>query len=260
LDLPLFIKARFSKIFLPKNNRIKEINEFIKVDNIGQFRFAVEFLKKKYPWLALDNFVVQQFIGGQGIGVSTVFNAGKPGQWFVHKRIREENVFFGRSAMCESVPDTSKYGGVIEKLEQMLVGLHFDGPVMAEFRDSGSRIFLMEINPRFWGSLSLAVKSGLNFPYYYLSGKLERETVFPKAEITKVRMSFVSCELNYLSRVLAAKDMSWNKKILYIKDFLKSYKVKTHIFNLYLQDILPFFWEVVVFFWRRILRVKLKSI
>ena len=50
----------------------------------------------------------------------------------------------------------------------LLRALHWDGVAMVEFRqDSTSgRAVLMEVNGRYWGSISLAVQAGMDFPLY----------------------------------------------------------------------------------------------
>jgi hypothetical protein len=51
---------------------------------------------------------------------------------------------------------------------RLLDALEWEGVAMVEYkRDHRTgRHFLMEINPRFWGSLQLAVDSGVDFPSY----------------------------------------------------------------------------------------------
>src|SRR4029077_3602676 len=49
--------------------------------------------------------------------------------------------------------------------EELLTALHWHGVAMVEFKmDANGRYWLMEINPRLWGSLALSVDTGVNFP------------------------------------------------------------------------------------------------
>ena len=50
----------------------------------------------------------------------------------------------------------------------MLDKLEWHGVAMVEFRyDTGDNDYkLVEINPKFWGSLDLALSAGVDFPYY----------------------------------------------------------------------------------------------
>jgi predicted ATP-grasp superfamily ATP-dependent carboligase len=52
---------------------------------------------------------------------------------------------------------------------------------MVEFRRSSrdGRFYLMEVNPRFWGSLHLCYVSGINFPYLLYEWCMGREVKQP---------------------------------------------------------------------------------
>jgi predicted ATP-grasp superfamily ATP-dependent carboligase len=81
---------------------------------------------------------------------------------FAHRRLREYPVRGGPSTLRESVHHPQ-----IEELGiRLLQSLHWYGVAMVEFkvdpRDNQPK--LMEINPRFWGSLALAIHAGVDFP------------------------------------------------------------------------------------------------
>jgi len=83
---------------------------------------------------------------------------------FAHRRIIEKPPWGGVSALCESIPPPpDELGHALGLLES----LNWHGPAMVEFKRNADGVaILMEINPRFWGSLELAVRSGLDFPYF----------------------------------------------------------------------------------------------
>jgi predicted ATP-grasp superfamily ATP-dependent carboligase len=101
--------------------------------------------------------------GGQGIGASFLMDEkGEMRASFVHRRLREYPVRGGPSTLRESfVHDQAKEDGA-----RLLRSFGFVGAAMVEFkmdlRDGKAK--LLEINPRFWGSLALAIDSGVNFP------------------------------------------------------------------------------------------------
>jgi len=109
--------------------------------------------------------LVQEYIPGDEIyGVSALFNKeSKPRALFVHKRIRQFPITGGPSTyrMSVSNPALAKLGSKL--LEEM----KWYGVAMVEFkvdpRDGKPK--LMEVNPRFWGSLNLAIAAGVDFPY-----------------------------------------------------------------------------------------------
>lgn len=109
--------------------------------------------------------MVQEFIpNGGAYGVGALFNFNSiPRASFVYKRLREYPVSGGPSTLRESVKNEE-----IKKLAlSLLKSLDWVGVAMVEFRvDSrDGKPKLMEINPRFWGSLHLAILSGVDFPY-----------------------------------------------------------------------------------------------
>ena len=106
--------------------------------------------------------LVQEYIHGEGFGVSVVMDkAHNPLKVFCHRRLREYPISGGPSCLCESAWDAELARCAVE----LLRSLDWVGVAMVEFKgtlEDGYR--LMEINPRFWGSLALAPISGCNIP------------------------------------------------------------------------------------------------
>ena len=120
--------------------------------------------------------LVQQYIEGPGWGVSAVFDrAHNPLAVFCHRRIREYPVTGGPSSCCVSVWEKS----LVEHAVTLLRSLSWTGVAMVEFKGTPETGFaLMEINPRFWGSLALAPISGCDIPlalYRAARGELAKE-------------------------------------------------------------------------------------
>jgi len=109
--------------------------------------------------------MIQEYIPGDGAyGLEALFNsASEPRAVFIHRRIREYPVTGGPSVLRESAehPEVRKLG------LKLLRALGWYGVAMVEFRiDSrDKKPKLMEINPRFWGSLQLSISAGVDFPY-----------------------------------------------------------------------------------------------
>lgn len=103
--------------------------------------------------------VVQEEVRGDGYGVGFLAKEGRVLASFCHRRVREYPVSGGPSALCVSVRDPKLSGYA----ERMAGELRWTGVAMAEFKkDDDYR--LLEVNPRFWGSLPLATAAGVNFP------------------------------------------------------------------------------------------------
>ena len=107
--------------------------------------------------------ILQERITGPGLGVFACYRLGRPVAWFSHRRLREKPPWGGVSVLCESaeVPPAAR-----DYAQRLLDDLAWDGVAMVEFkhdpRDGAPK--LMEINPRFWGSLQLAIDAGVDFP------------------------------------------------------------------------------------------------
>lgn len=138
-----------------------------------------------YKYKSLQNIeehpLIQEYIRGQGYGVSAIFNKNsRPKAVFVHKRIREYPITGGPSTFCESVKDTEMLNCGLKLLEK----LKWYGLAMVEFKldERDNRPKLMEINPRFWGSMPLAIASGVDFPYLLyklaINGDIESVTSY----------------------------------------------------------------------------------
>ena len=124
----------------------------------------------KYP-----SPIIQEFIpngGAYGVGALLNFNS-KPRASFVYRRLREYPVSGGPSTLRESVNNE----GIRHMGLEILESLKWTGIAMVEFKvDSrDSRPKLLEINPRFWGSLQLAILSGVDFPYLLYKLAMKRD-------------------------------------------------------------------------------------
>lgn len=107
-------------------------------------------------------FLLQQQIQGAGIGVFALCKAGYIKNIFCHQRLLEKPPSGGRSVLSQSI---SKKDAPTEQASKLLKELRWDGPAMVEFkRHTDGQHYLMEINPRFWGSLQLSIFCGVNFP------------------------------------------------------------------------------------------------
>ncbi|WP_227374499.1 carboxylate--amine ligase [Haladaptatus halobius] len=110
--------------------------------------------------------IVQECIpDGSEYGFFALFDRGDPIVTFQHRRIRSYTYSGGASVFRESVAHPQ----LREQGIRLLSALDWHGPAMVEFRrDPRDGAFkLLEVNPRFWGSLQLAVHAGVDFPYRY---------------------------------------------------------------------------------------------
>jgi predicted ATP-grasp superfamily ATP-dependent carboligase len=144
--------------------------------------------------------IVQEYIVGPEYGYSALFNEGKMRASFQHRRILSLNYMGGASALREPT--------YVKKLEELgsrlLQVMKWHGPAMVEFKfDVQDKEFkLMEINPRFWGSLNLAVEAGIDFPYLYykIASHGDCESVYDYRR--NIVSHYLAGELSYLASLV----------------------------------------------------------
>ncbi|HRR70328.1 MAG TPA: ATP-grasp domain-containing protein [Desulfomonilia bacterium] len=128
--------------------------------------------------------LIQELIppGGSTYGVEGLCDHGKVLRLIVHRRIREYPIKGGPSTLRESIykPD------ILEHAVKLLMSLKWHGVVMLEFKEDprNGQCVLLEINPKFWGSIALPIAAGVDFPYllYRLAcrGEISEEYSYPE--------------------------------------------------------------------------------
>ncbi|HEU6453786.1 MAG TPA: ATP-grasp domain-containing protein [Gemmatimonadaceae bacterium] len=107
--------------------------------------------------------LIQQRIVGPGIGIFLLLWEGRTVATFAHRRIREKPPSGGVSVYRESVAADP---GLVARSRALLEHFGWCGVAMVEYKVDArtGTPYLMEVNGRFWGSLQLAVDSGVDFP------------------------------------------------------------------------------------------------
>jgi predicted ATP-grasp superfamily ATP-dependent carboligase len=107
--------------------------------------------------------LVQQRIHGPGIAHSALLWDGEVKAAFAHQRIREKPPSGGVSVLRESI---ALDPALLARSVALLRHFQWQGVAMVEYKVDAStgEPYLMEINGRLWGSLQLAIDSGVDFP------------------------------------------------------------------------------------------------
>lgn len=153
--------------------------------------------------------LLQEYVRGEAHGVELLLDRGAPLAAFQHRRLREVPLSGGPSSLRESVPlDPTLY----DQSVRMLRELEWTGLAMVEFKVAADGPRLMEINGRIWGSLPLAIKSGVDFPAglaeLYLGGRSSSDGLpGPNAPYALgVRSRNLELELSWIASTL------WGRK------------------------------------------------
>ena len=172
---PVIVKPRFGE-----GLGIKAADRYYIAHNYQQF------LKIRTKVEALDPHpIVQERVKGGGFGASLLLDReGRLIDAICHRRIREYPVTGGPSTCCESFYDED----LIKTAYLLLKSFGFTGMAMVEFKG----IYLLEVNPRVWGSFPLTDICGSHFSENYVrAARGETVAYSPGNFRSGVRMRFI---------------------------------------------------------------------
>lgn len=150
-DFPVIIKPRTSS----------GSRGLMRVDSPEDFKAGYHKINAEYPAPMVQEFIPP---GGETYGVEVLLNGeSQPRATFVHHRLREYPISGGPSTLRESVaaPELKELG------VRLLQAMGWQGVAMVEFKTDprDGRAKLMEVNPKFWGSIALPIAAGVDFPF-----------------------------------------------------------------------------------------------
>lgn len=111
--------------------------------------------------LAGTELLVQKKVYGVGRGFFCIAKNGQIFTYYMHERIREYPISGGSSTAAKSI-----YCPIMHEISEKIVNhLNWSGPLMIEykFNKDNYEYYLIELNPKFWGSLDLSYEVGLSF-------------------------------------------------------------------------------------------------
>jgi len=238
---PFVLKPSRSKYYVD-NKIIYGIRTFITDES--QLKNTLEYIHKFDPTPLL-----QQIVSGKGYGI---FIAAKEGQIFAsfaHQRIREIPPSGGMSTMRKSI-HVNNY--LLDAAKKLIKALNWTGIAMLEFKgESEEMAYFLEMNPRPWGSMDLAVSAGMDFPMMMMDiyvNKLNLTELigkYNKIYQLNHHSQWIIGEFTYLGHIIISKKYHQKKTLQNIfKVFLdRPRKISYDTFKL--KDPLPFFLEII---------------
>jgi predicted ATP-grasp superfamily ATP-dependent carboligase len=195
---PVVLKPRASRLY-----RERAAVEAFTVTYAGD---SAELARQMQRFEGRCPVLLQEYYSGEGHGVELLMHQGRPLAAFQHKRLREVPLNGGASAFRESVPlDAKMYDDSVRLLE----ALNWTGLAMVEFKVGEAGPKLMEINGRVWGSLPLAVRSGVDFPAglaeLYLYGPPKNGAAPSARYAVGVRARNLELDMVWIASVLRGK-------------------------------------------------------
>jgi predicted ATP-grasp superfamily ATP-dependent carboligase len=186
--------------------------------------------------------LVQEFVPGDGYGVSALYRHGRVRALFAYRRLRMVRPTGSGSALRESI---ALPPGMADAAVRLLDALHWHGVAMVEFkldpRDGRPR--LMEINGRFWNSLPLAVAAGVDFPWLLYTLATEGDVPECFDYRVGVRARWLVGDCRHLVEVMRGRPAGWTdgfpERGRTARDFLRFFGRDLHYDVESLSDPLP---------------------
>ena len=249
-------EVSYPAVIKPRASEIRTVGDRIVPSGPVEYCFRPEDLEVRY--LAVHRRaplpLIQEFIPGEGYGISVLCNRGQVRALFAHRRLRMIRPTGSGSSLRESVAPPP---AMAEAACRLLEALEWHGGTMVEFkldrRDGTPK--LMEINGRFWNSLPLAVAAGIDFPF--LLYKLGTEGGVPECREYRmgVRCRWLVGDARHLVEVLRGRPAGWiddfPSRWKTVLDFLKFFGRDLFYDDLWLSDPAPFVAEIGDFLLRK---------
>ena len=176
------------------------------------------------PYLRDHPFLLQEFIPGTGAGIFALYDRGNPVAHFAHRRLREKPPRGGVSVLSESAAPEPQ---MLDMAHRLLNAVQWHGVAMVEFRVTPEGTpYLMEVNTRFWGSLQLAIDSGVDFPYW-LYQICNGETPATSDYRIGRRLRWLLGDLDSLYLTLRDRRISGRQKLTALRQFFTPHPFST---------------------------------
>ncbi|MCP4671238.1 MAG: ATP-grasp domain-containing protein [Desulfobacula sp.] len=246
-DTPVSIAKSFGFPLIIKPRRSFNLEKVAfrnHVYKIKTFESLTEILKKiKYP----NEYLVEKFFPGTGAGVSVLSDSGRILVAFQHRRVNEPTEG-GGSSYRKSVPLDKR---LLNQVERLAKGARLSGVSMFEFKINlkTNENILVEVNARFWGSLPLAVGSGVDFPYFlYKHFILKQDVVINNYKTDFYARNLVTDLYHKASCYDSIKNSNIREKLFfsinYLKDYLRLFSGNEKIDSFALKDPMPALSEI----------------
>ncbi len=148
---------------------LKPAEKETREEEVKSYSFAAaDEVAKKFP--AARDFappmLLQEYCAGVGVGIEMLMHDGNCLAAFQHRRLKELPYTGGVSvtAIAEHPEPT-----LVESSLALLRALQWEGVAMVEFKvnPANGEAVLMEVNGRYWGTISLPIAAGIDFPWYH---------------------------------------------------------------------------------------------
>lgn len=193
--------------------------------------------------------MIQEYVPGYNVQLGLLFCHGEAKAACAIREHRTIPVTGGQSVFRESIPLDPE---LLRTASALLESFGWHGVAEVEFKVDSRDLVpkLMEINGRFWGSMNVAIESGVDFPYLlYLLAKEEKiSPIFKYKAGVKFRCLIEDARNLYstLKGEPKLKGMEPQNKVDAVLRFLRFYEKNIHYDGFALSDPLPFLMDQTV--------------
>ncbi len=154
---------KFPSILKPLSNW--NGNEIVKINNSVELENLLQTINKD------KEYIVQKYIEGQDICVNVLCRSGEIIASSMQKGILPHSNPFKSHLGCEFFFNDKLYSII----QQIMIKLDWSGVANFDIRynEEKDQYYIIEINPRFWGSLDASTSVGVNFPYLLCCASLK---------------------------------------------------------------------------------------
>lgn len=198
--------ARYPCVIKPTN--LSSAKGIIYANNLKELEKAVSIYHNRF------DIIFQDYVSGIGVGYSVYSVNGEIIVGYGHKRLAEYPVSGGSSLYRQGYIDIR----MEEMAQKILRDCRWTGFAMFEFKlTTDNEIFLIEVNPRVWGSINQGLQNGVNYFEPLLGG------VANKSKKTKEIHTYLS-PLIYWAFIKYALNLNYKPLWSFIKNIRKNKK------------------------------------
>lgn len=189
---------------------------------------------EQYCERSWDRFFVQEKIIGPSHCVAMIFSQGEYRAKAVYRQLRDYPVDGGQATLRVSLDDPL----AAEFFQRLLTHLGWHGVCQADFIvDEKTGVpYLIDINPRFWGSVNMAIAAGVDFPYLLYRLALDGDIAVQPEQRNGVTTRWIGGEARAFWPAFKRAD----SKAVYLKQFFCPGK-PIYYDDFSLADPVPFF-------------------
>jgi len=162
---PAVVKSRSKSVWAPDgSHHLHSVSP-------GDYVEGPEELVERYAAMvanddALEEYppIVQEYVPGETTTTVVLADGGEVRAQFQERRLRTYPASGGNSTLLDGIDEPR----MAEYARRLVGEMGWTGPAQVEFmRTPEGEFYLVEMNGRYWGSLPLAINSGVDFPWLH---------------------------------------------------------------------------------------------